>query len=659
VSSEVTVHSGAGEEADVLTDLMPVPEWGGLSHKHSGLGGSFGDERGRTSPDQDIIVNGATRKESATSLRSRTSVASTDRSQSTTERIASASSNAIGKVASAAAKEALFAASGAFRGIVEATRALELVTVGAYYKASSTAFVTLKTRVAKSSSHQMLLSHEHYTMEVLPSPNPKDIIWENVSTPYQQIMMRQTIANTALAFGAIFWSLVVGFITALANMDSLAEQWTWLQEYQDTFLYSLLNNYLALGILLILLALLPFIFDTVARSYEGLKLESEIQNSIMTRYFYYQLANVYVAVGLGSIANSIHDIIESPKSILSILGTSLPSFSIYFTGLLVVKCFTSVPIEMMRLWPLIRFLFLSCCTNKKKTTRRELRAGVFADIPLVYGWIYPNILMVMMILCTYACIAPFATPFAWLYYCFAYVMYRYQLLYVYVNPYQSGGFMWYSVFDRSMISLLGGVLVLLSYFMIRQTNHKDFSGLYFYALLPLPVVILIFWHKCHKKFTKPSSSLSLEKAIEIDVLTSERVAAGKVVPQQTFKRKLFRQPVLAEGQLKPAAYRNVNAMKTSSGTIVFSQSISPQVSIQNVGDEVTTKSVRSEKSGTFDEESGRKGRSSGGAGGTSREPGVVGKFMEKDLDGMMMLVPCDCEGKWSYAWSYACVFEKI
>ncbi len=31
--------------------------------------------------------------------------------------------------------------------------------------------------------------------------------------------------------------------------------------------------------------------------FQGMKLESEIQNSIMTRYFYYQLINVYVTVG--------------------------------------------------------------------------------------------------------------------------------------------------------------------------------------------------------------------------------------------------------------------------------------------------------------------------------------------------------------------------
>jgi hypothetical protein len=51
--------------------------------------------------------------------------------------------------------------------------------------------------------------------------------------------------------------------------------------------------------LLCFLITLPFIFDILARDYEGMKLESEIQNSIMTRYFYYQLVNIYVTVGMG------------------------------------------------------------------------------------------------------------------------------------------------------------------------------------------------------------------------------------------------------------------------------------------------------------------------------------------------------------------------
>lgn len=297
------------------------------------------------------------------------------------------------------------ATKGAWKGVRAATRALELLTVGAYYTISSTGFVTFTNRVAKCSAEQMLLSHEFFNLDVRPAPNPRDLLWDNVSIPSQQIEMRKTIAGVMFGVGAIFWSLVVAFISAISNLESIAQVIPSLQKYSDTDAYQLLNNYLAIGLLLLLLALLPFVFDFVSRSYEGLKQESEIQNSIMARYFYYSLANVFVAVGLGSIASSLHQIIEDPASILTILGSSVPSFSTYFASLLIIRTCTAVPIEMLRLIPLLDILGVQLCYDKKKCTRRELRAGAFADPPMLYGWIYPNIIMVLMILFTYCCVS--------------------------------------------------------------------------------------------------------------------------------------------------------------------------------------------------------------------------------------------------------------
>ena len=48
---------------------------------------------------------------------------------------------------------------GAMLGVFEATRTLELLTLGAYYRTSSTAFVTLTTRVAASCSHQVIITN--------------------------------------------------------------------------------------------------------------------------------------------------------------------------------------------------------------------------------------------------------------------------------------------------------------------------------------------------------------------------------------------------------------------------------------------------------------------------------------------------------------------
>jgi flagellar biosynthesis protein FliR len=167
---------------------------------------------------------------------------------------------------------------------------------------------------------------------------------------------------------------VVGFITATSSTGtaSLTKEYPWIQ---NNTLYVFLNRFLALGLLLLLLSTLPVIFDFIARSYEGRKLESEIQNSIMTRYFYYQLANVFVSVGLGSIANSIQDIIQNPSAILTILGKSLPSLSLYFANLLIIKSFIAVPIELLRLWPLVRIITVRLFADKKTRTTREQRNG--------------------------------------------------------------------------------------------------------------------------------------------------------------------------------------------------------------------------------------------------------------------------------------------
>ena len=44
-----------------------------------------------------------------------------------------------------------------------------------------------------------------------------------------------------------------------------------------------------------------------------------------------------------------------------------------------------------------------------------------------------------IIMMVYACISPLLMPFCVLFFSASYMMYKYQLLYVHVNAYQSGG----------------------------------------------------------------------------------------------------------------------------------------------------------------------------------------------------------------------------
>ena len=65
---------------------------------------------------------------------------------------------------------------------------------------------------------------------------------------------------------------------------------------------------------------------TTTTRYEGLKTETEIQGSILMRYYYYQLVNVVAAVGLGSVLTNIQTILADPSEIFNILGVSVREY---------------------------------------------------------------------------------------------------------------------------------------------------------------------------------------------------------------------------------------------------------------------------------------------------------------------------------------------
>lgn len=59
---------------------------------------------------------------------------------------------------------------------------------------------------------------------------------------------------------------------------------------------NLINGYLPVVALLCLILILPVIFQIVALKYERRKTKSDVQASMLGRYFYYQLATIYITV---------------------------------------------------------------------------------------------------------------------------------------------------------------------------------------------------------------------------------------------------------------------------------------------------------------------------------------------------------------------------
>jgi hypothetical protein len=132
------------------------------------------------------------------------------------------------------------------------------------------------------------------------------------------------------------------------------------------------NGYLPVAALLALTMILPVIFELLATSYERRKRLSDVQDSMLGRYFYFQVLNLYISVTAGSVWKSLGDIIDHPTSILSLLGESIPFMVGYFVSVLVTKILVGLPTVFVRFGALSKMMLRRMLSLPSKLTQREL-----------------------------------------------------------------------------------------------------------------------------------------------------------------------------------------------------------------------------------------------------------------------------------------------
>ena len=338
---------------------------------------------------------------------------------------------------------------------------------------SKTGFVTFLDLSAVTCVASAPLTHKPNTLEVVVAPEARDVLWQNSHYTSDLRKRRESNANNFLVVGALLWSIPLAFIQGVSSAENVAQipGMDWILEYDNGNLKVFINAYLPVLALLGLILILPVIFEKVATSYEKRKTLSDIQQSIVGRYFYYQLANIYITVTAGSLWKSAADILARPSAGLEILGNSLPTVVGYFIALIITKILGGLPLVILRLGALSRYLLLRLITRDELLTQRELDQ-VYRAEPLLYGWEYPTQLLVIVICFTYACISPVILIFGAFYFVGALMVYKKQVLYVYSPSYESGGKLFPIVCDRTIVGLICGQLTFIGYSIIRGGHYQ-------------------------------------------------------------------------------------------------------------------------------------------------------------------------------------------
>ncbi|KAL7539932.1 hypothetical protein ACHAXR_009727 [Thalassiosira sp. AJA248-18] len=430
---------------------------------------------------------------------------------------------------------------------------------------SSTGFITFTELSTLACAVKTPLFHKPDVLVVKMAPEPQDIIWENAHVNLAWSKGREWTANVLLGLGALLWSIPVASIQALATADQIATVpgMAWIATLNGGDVAAFVNGYLPVVLLLTIIMILPHIFYGVALHYEDRKTISDVQISIIGRYFYYQLANIFITVTAGSVLDSLGEIIEHPSNILAILGKSLPNVVGYFATFVMTKVFAGLPIILLRAPALSRMLFIKAFFREKFLTQAELDE---AHYPRVHSQQtmpqeYPNLLLVIVICFVYSCISPIILPVGAAFFLGSWLVYKNQILIVFNPPYESGGTMFPMACHRTLVGLVCGQLTLIGYSIMRAGFYQIFCR------FPLPIITIKMMDVFKKLYVIPGMCLSIERAVDLDAQTNV---------QSSFSPDAYRQPVLterfAEPQIREHSYESTGgrsqAPVADSGKIV-------------------------------------------------------------------------------------------
>ena len=156
---------------------------------------------------------------------------------------------------------------------------------------ASTGFVTFLDLTSITTAACTPLTNKPNVLTVSVAPEPRDILWQNLQVDTRIYRRKEQTANFLLFLGVILWSFPLAAIQAFATAEQLSRipGMEWILTFNSGSLTAFINGYLPVLALLGLILLLPVIFERIAVSYERRRTYSDIQRSILNRYFYYQV----------------------------------------------------------------------------------------------------------------------------------------------------------------------------------------------------------------------------------------------------------------------------------------------------------------------------------------------------------------------------------
>ncbi|CAB9528745.1 CSC1-like protein [Seminavis robusta] len=378
-------------------------------------------------------------------------------------------------------------------------------------KATSTAFVTFTSLRAKQAAIQCELTGNPDRMVVFAAPDPKGVLWDNVTVSLTQQVIFQKQAALVFSAGVCFWAIPVAFVTAIANLNGILQGLGLPPADPTAAWYGLISGLLPVIFLSVLMAVLYMAIVAAATHLVRYKSAAEVDAYALYWHQLFQLANLWLILIGGSAFDQIDGMINDPTGIIDIIATAMPGASVFFVNMMLVGSFGAFGLELSMLPTYGVSLVMKLIQPEAMLTQRQLDQ---AKTPpsIVWGEQVPPVVFVFLVVIVYMPIVPIMEVFGVVYFAGYYLVYKHQCLHVYAQEFEGGGdATWQKLFPFLMACLYMGELIFIAYMGIKEAPVQGAFG-----FVPLVVTIAFHMH-LSRTIVRPLRNLSLEMAAQVDI----------------------------------------------------------------------------------------------------------------------------------------------
>uniref|UniRef100_A0A0D9XMX9 CSC1/OSCA1-like 7TM region domain-containing protein n=1 Tax=Leersia perrieri TaxID=77586 RepID=A0A0D9XMX9_9ORYZ len=342
------------------------------------------------------------------------------------------------------------------------------------------------------------------------APEPRDVYWQNLAIPFFSLSIRKFLISVAVFALVFFYMIPIAFVQSLANLEGIEKVAPFLRPVIEAkvvkyFLQGFLPG-LALKIFLYILPTVLMIMSKV----EGYVSLSSLERRTASKYYYFMLVNVFLgSIIAGTAFEQLYAFIHQPPTqIPRTIGVAIPMKATFFMTYIMVDGWAGIANEILRVKPLVIYHLKNMFIVK--TERDRERAMDPGSIGLAEN--LPSLQLYFLLGLVYAVVTPILLPFIIIFFAFAFLVYRHQIINVYNQEYESAAAFWPQVHSRIIASLLISHVTL---FGLMSTMKAAYSTP---LLIFLPLLTIWFHYYCKSRFEPAFRKYPLEEAMEKDKL---------------------------------------------------------------------------------------------------------------------------------------------